>query len=132
MNVGDILRVFMVITGLVLLWITVSSLAKQKMTETVCLAWGAISIICILAGILLKPYGINGSISKTGLVLIIIGAVIVLQGAVFVSKRVSELVKRNHELAVQVSLLNHENYNMLERVEQLEKKLEELEENNRQ
>ncbi len=132
MSVGDILRLFMIVTGLVLLWTTVSSLAKHKMTENVCLAWGLIAVICILAGLLLRPYGINSYISRTGLVLIILGTVIVLQGAVFVSKKVSELVRRNHELALQVSLLNHENYNMLQRMEQLENKLAEKEENNRQ
>ena len=130
MSVGDLLRIFMVVTGIVLLWTTISSLAKRKMTETVCLAWGLVSVVCILAGLLLRPYGIGAYISKTGLVLIIIIAVVVLQGALFVSIKISDLVRKNHELAVQVSLLNHENYNMLQKVELLEKKLDEQEKKN--
>ncbi|MBR6642790.1 MAG: DUF2304 family protein [Lachnospiraceae bacterium] len=124
MNAGDLLRVFMVITGLVMLWATISSLAKRKMTETVCLVWGTIAVIFILAGILLHPYGISAYISKLGLVLIIVIAIAVLQGAFFVSTKISELARKNHELAVQISLLNHENYNMLKRMEQLEEQLE--------
>ena len=124
MSVGDILRIFMVVTGVVMLGGTVTSLAKRKMTETVCLAWGMMSVVCILAGALLQPYGVSPYISKLGLVLIMIIAIAVLQGAFFVSIKLSELVRKNHELAVQVSLLNHENYNMMKRVEQLEELLE--------
>lgn len=127
MSVGDILRLFMIIIGLIMLWATISSLAKRKMTETVCLIWGSVAVICILAGLLLHPYGINAYISKTGLILIMVIAVAVLQGAFFVSTKISELARKNHELALQVSLLNHENYNMLKRLEQLEAKLEEKE-----
>lgn len=128
MNVGDSLRVFMIITGIVLMWATISSMAKQKLTENVCLAWGFVSVICVFAGILLRPYGINNMISRVGLVIIMVIAVSVLMAAFYVSMKLSELAKRNHELALQVSLLNHENYNMLERVKQLEKKLEQNEE----
>ncbi len=120
MTVGDILRIFMVITGVVLLWTTISSLAKRRMTVSVCLAWGLVSVVCVLAGILLRPYGVSHYISKTGLFLIMIIGIVVLSGAFFVSTRLSELVRKNHELAVQVSLLNHENRVMMERLEQLE------------
>lgn len=125
MSVGDILRIFMVITGVAMLWATISSLAKRKMTETVCLIWGTVAVICILAGLFLHPYGISAYISKIGLLFIMVIAVAVLQGAFFVSTKISELARKNHELALQVSLLNHENYNMLKRIEQLEEKLEE-------
>lgn len=128
MSVGDILRIFMIATGIALLWATVSSLAKRKMTETVCLVWGLVSVVCILSGLLLRPYGVSKYISMTGLVLIMIIAIVVLQGAFFVSTKISELARKNHELAVQVSLLNHENYNMMRRLEKLEEGLEKKEE----
>ena len=127
MNVGDTLRVFMIVTGIVLMWATISSLAKQKLTENVCLAWGVVSVVCLLSGILLHPYGVSAYISKTGLILIMVIAVAVLMAAFYVSTKLSELAKKNHELAVQVSLLNHENYTMLERVEKLEELLEQKE-----
>lgn len=123
MTVGDLLRIFMVLTGVILLLTTISSLAKRKMTETVCLAWGLVSVVCILAGFLLRPYGISNYISLTGLFLIMIIGIVVLYGAFFVSTKLSELARKNHELAVQVSLLNHENCIMLKKLEQLEEEL---------
>ena len=123
MSVIDVLRIFMVVTGIVLMWTTISSLAKRKLTESVCLAWGLVAVVCILAGVLLRPYGVSKYISWTGVYLIMIIAVTVLAGAFFVSTKLSELARKNHELAVQVSLLNHENYAMLKRVEQLEEQL---------
>ena len=123
MTVGDILRIFMVLTGVVLMGATISSLAKRKMTESVCLAWGLVSVVCVLEGVLLRPYGVSGYISKTGLMLIMIIAIVALVSAFVVSTKLSELARKNHELAVQVSLLNHENYTLLERMEKLEKEL---------
>ncbi|MBP3568937.1 MAG: DUF2304 domain-containing protein [Lachnospiraceae bacterium] len=120
MMVGDFLRVAMVVIGIVLLLTTISSLAKRKMTESVCLAWGLVSVVFILAGILLRPYGISNYISITGLLLVMIIGAVVLYGAFFVSTKLSELARKNHELAVQVSLLNHENRVMLKKLEQLE------------
>lgn len=120
MMVGDFLRVFMVVVGIVLLITTISSLAKRKMTETVCLAWGLVSVVCILAGLLLRPYGVSNYISRTGLFLIMIIGAVVLYGAFIVSTKLSELARKNHELAVQVSLLNYENCRMMKKIEELE------------
>ncbi|MBP3594057.1 MAG: DUF2304 domain-containing protein [Lachnospiraceae bacterium] len=110
----------MIIIGIMLLGATVSSLAKRKMTENVCLAWGVVSVVFILAGILLHPYGISQYISVTGLVLIMIIGVVVLQGTFVISAKISELARKNHELALQVSMLNYENRDILARVEKLE------------
>lgn len=120
MTTGVLLRVFMIIIGMMLLGATVSSLAKRKMTENVCLAWGVVSVVFILAGILLHPYGISQYISVTGLVLIMVIGVVVLQGAFVISAKISELARKNHELALQVSMLNYENRDILARVEKLE------------
>lgn len=120
MTTGVLLRVFMIIIGIMLLGATVSSLAKRKMTENVCLAWGVVSVVFILAGILLHPYGISQYISVTGLVLIMIIGVVVLQGTFVISAKISELARKNHELALQVSMLNYENRDILARVEKLE------------
>lgn len=125
MTVGDLLRIFMIAAGIGLLIVTVSSLAKRKLTETVCLVWGLVSVVFILAGILLRPYGISRYISMTGLCLIMIIGVVVLSGAFFVSTKLSELARKNHELAVQVSLLNHENTVIMKKLEMLEEEQKE-------
>lgn len=122
-SVGSILRLVVVLTGVLLLGITISSLARRKMTESFCLTWGLIAIMFILAGILLRPYGVSKFISVTGLLLILIGGFCVIFGAFFISTKISELIRKNQELAIQVSLLNHENRLMMQQLEELTKEV---------
>lgn len=124
LSVGSILRLVVVLTGVFLLCITISSLARRKMTESFCLTWGLISIMFILAGILLRPYGVSRFISVTGLLLILIGGFCVIFGAFFISTKISELTRKNQELAIQVTLLNHENRRMMEQLEELTKAIQ--------
>lgn len=125
MGVGDILRIAAILTGFSLLGITVSSLARRKMTESFCLTWGLISIMFILAGILLRPYGVSQFVGYTGLWLILIVGFCAVFGAFFVSTKVSELIRKNQELAIQVTLLNQENRLVMEKLEELTKELKE-------
>lgn len=121
METGDILRIIMCCGGVVLLGITLSSLARKRMTEPFCLTWGIISVVLILAGILLRPTLWNRYISITGMFLVLLVGFAVIYIAFFLSTKVSELMRRSQELAMQVSLLNWEK-------EELWKKLEELSE----
>ena len=125
MIMGDFLRIAMVIVGIMLLITTISSLAKRKMTESVCLAWGLIAVVFILAGILLEPYGVSKYISLTGLILVMIVGILVIYGAFIVSTKLSELARKNHELAVQVSLLNYESRQMQKKIKEMEAAQEE-------
>ena len=121
METGDILRIIICFSGVVLLGITLSSLARKRMTEPFCLTWGIISVVLILAGILLRPTLWNRYISVTGMFLVLLVGFAVIYIAFFLSAKVSELMRRSQELAMQVSLLNWEK-------EELWKKLEELSE----
>ena len=109
----------MVVTGLFLLVITTTSLARRKMTESFCLAWGLISLILILAGIILRPAGWSRYLSNMGMVLALMIGFAIIYVAYFLSAKVSELSRKNQELAIQVSLLNQENERVLERLEEL-------------
>lgn len=108
MTVGDALRIIMIVTGVFLAVITIISLARRKMTESFCLTWGIVSVVFVLAGILLRPYGVSSFISLTGLALITFIGVCVLTGAFYLSLKISELERKNQELAIQVTLLNYE------------------------
>lgn len=121
MGVGDILRIVVIFAGVFLLIMTVSSLARRKMTESFCLTWGLMSIIMILAGILLQPYGISELVSVTGLLLILIVGFCVVFGAFYITGKVSELTRKNQELSIQITLLNQENRMIMEQLEQLTK-----------
>ena len=119
MEPGAVLRIVMIVTGVFLLGQSVSSLARRKMTEPFCLTWGLISVIIILAGILLRPDEWNRYISGTGILLVLMIGFCVLYGAYFMSARVSELMRKNQELAMQVSLLKHETEVLEQRMEEL-------------
>lgn len=122
---ADILRIIMIITGLYMLVKTVASLSKRQMHDSFCLAWGVVSVAIIIAGIILRPDHISEYISVTGLILVLIIFFSALYAAFFVSVRISELMRKNQELAIQVSLLNREN-------EEIQKKLDALSESKAQ
>ena len=108
-SAGDGLRLFMIAAGLVILSVTVASLAKRHMTESFCIVWGIIAILFICAGIILQPTQWNKYISWGGLLLVLFGVVLLLVGAFFISLYISRLTRQVKELAIQVSLLNQEN-----------------------
>lgn len=104
--------------------ITISSLARKRMTEPFCLTWGIISVVLILAGILLRPTLWNYYISATGMFLVLLVGFAVIYIAFFLSTKVSELMRRSQELAMQVSLLNWEKEELWKKLEELSKQVE--------
>ncbi len=125
METGDLLRVIICCGGVVLLGITLSSLARRRMTEPFCLAWGIISVVLIMAGILLRPTMWNNYISLTGMFLVLMIGSAVIYIAFFVSTKVSDLMRKSQELAMQVSLLNWERDELKKKLEELSGQLEE-------
>lgn len=123
MNSGDVLRYVMILAGVYLLGLSVMSLAKRKMTEPFCLAWVFFSGLMILGGILLRPTGISAYISDAGLVLILLIGVLLVSATFFLSKAISELVRKNRELSMQVSLINEENRRMMTAIKELTEKV---------
>lgn len=89
------------------------------MTESFCLAWGLIALILILAGLSLRPTEWSRYISPMGLMLVVMIGFCVVYVAYFMSTKVSELSRRNQELAIQVSLLRQENQRIMEQLEQM-------------
>lgn len=128
MEPGVILQIILIIVGVVLFATVASSLAKRKMTESFCLTWGFIAIIIILAGILLRPAEWNKYISGTGMLLLIMIGFCIIYGAYFMSGKVSDLIRKNTELAMQVSLLNHEKEELCRRMDELEAKVKQEDE----
>lgn len=125
METGDILRIIMCCGGVVLLGITLFSLARKRMTEPFCLTWGIISVVLILAGILLRPTLWNHYISITGMFLVLLVGFAVIYIAFFLSTKVSELMRRSQELAMQISLLNWEKEELWKRLEELSEQVKE-------
>ena len=121
MDIGNLLKAFIIILGVVLLMKAVFSLAKRKMTEPFCLAWALLSTLMIFSGVLLNPSQLDRYISTRGLVLIIIVVSGILWGLWFISTQVSILKRRNQEMAMQISLLNNDCEKILKELEKLKK-----------
>ena len=83
-----------------------------------------VSIIIILAGILLRPAGWNSYISFTGLILVLIVGFCVIYCIYFICRQLSELMRKNQELAMQLALLKKQNDDMREQLDELMKKPE--------
>ncbi len=115
----DILRLIIALTGVGLFAITLSSLARRKMTESFCLTWGLVSVMLVIAGLVLRPYGIANLMSVTAFVVILVVGYCLLGGFFYITAKVSELTRKNQELAIQVSLMNQENQIMMEKIEKL-------------
>ena len=121
MAVGDVLRLFVIVAGAYMFLKAILSLAKRKMTEPFCLAWAVLSALMILSGIILNPSQLDRYVSLRGLILIMIIVSGILWGLWFISTQVSSLKRRNQELAMQFSLLNHDCEKMLRELEKLRK-----------
>lgn len=118
---GDILRLFVIVSGAYMLVKAVLSLAKRKMIEPFCLAWVLLSALMILSGVLLNPSQLDRYISTRGLILIIIVVSGILWGLWFISTQVSLLKRRNQEMAMQISLLNNDCEKILKELEKMKK-----------
>ena len=116
MELVDVLQIIIIATGIILLIVTINSLAHRKMTESFCLAWGLIALILVLAGFLLRPTEWSRYISPMGLIMVVMIGFCVVYVAYFMSTKVSELSRKNQELAIQVSLLRQENQQILEQL----------------
>lgn len=125
MTSGQVFCIFMIGTGVILLIIVLLSLAKRRMTEPFCLAWGFFALLLLLAGCLLHPTELDRYISVTGMLLILFLIYSVLVSAYALSRALSVLIRQNRELAVQVSILNAETERMERELDALAEKAKE-------
>lgn len=123
MDAGLILQIILVAAGVLIVCITLLSLAKSRMTESFCLMWSIFAIVLILAGIMLRPVGWDQYVSPVGLVLILILICCGIHFLYFVTCRVSELMRKVNELAIQISLLHTEREEMEKEIRSLKEAL---------
>ena len=114
MTLGDLLTIFLIVMGICLLVMAILSLAKRKMTEPFCLAWAIVSVLLVICGILIEPSELERYVSLRILILIFFITIGVVWTLWFISTQLSILMRKNQELAMQVSLLNQENERILE------------------
>lgn len=122
MTSGQVFCIFMIGTGAVLLVIVLLSLTKRRMTEPFCLAWGLFALLLLLAGFLLHPKELDRYISATGILLVLFLFYSILVSAYSLSGALSVLIRKNRELAVQVSLLNMETERLSSKLAELDRR----------
>ena len=122
MSAGNWLRIAMIVVGVFLLWITLSSLARRKFTDGFSMLWSLLSVAIILAGVLLNPVEISKYISNLGIIIFFGVGLGILFMLWWFSRGISELVRKNHELAMQLSLLNQEHDQIQKLLEQITQK----------
>ena len=105
---GLVVQILLIAAGVIILVIDVALLAKRKLSEPISVTWGFAAIIFILAGIFLRPNGWINYISPAGLIMLSILVVLALIGLFLASSRMSELIRKNTEMAMNISLLNQE------------------------
>ena len=116
-----ILKIVVIVVGVLLLTDAVFSLAKRRMTETFCLMWGLVSIITIIGGCIIRPSRLSSFMSPISFVLILMIFFLLIYIALVFSHTISDLMRKNTELAIQVSLLMHEKEEMKKQLEKLSK-----------
>lgn len=124
MEYGFIVQIILIVAGVMMLTMAVTSLARKKLDAVACVRWGFIALIFIIAGIVLRPNGWVEFMSPAGMILLVVIGICVYVGVFGISSAVSGLTRKNHELMMQVSILNHEVEDLQKQIDELEKKLE--------
>ncbi len=114
-----ILRIIVIMVGVFMLMIGFISYARRHMTDNFLLAWNVMGLCFILLAAL--PVVSNWSYVLCSPNYIWVGLLVLIMVVAFyrLAVTVSLLQRRNHELAMQVSLLNQENERILNALKEI-------------
>lgn len=122
---SDVLRVAVVVMGMLLMGMDFMTYVYQKVTESIGLCWFMIGSVLVLLGIV--P-GLNAwveTVPPKAVPAVIIAGLVFFLTAFYFSSLISQLLRKNQELAMHVSLLNQENESILHEVRKLRKQVQE-------
>lgn len=127
-GIADIVKYGMIATGVFVMVFSFLKHSFRKLTVNLAVVWEIFGAILILIGIFPVLSTWVHHISKgTGMALLIVGAACLWGGFQF-SVLLSSLSMKNQELAMQVSLLLHENEEIMQRLEEQADRMREYEE----
>ncbi len=116
---ADMLRVIVAVEGVLLLCLDFRSFVYRKITEGMGLGWGCFAFILILLGAVPGLSDWCRVLPKEAYPAFLLLSVSVLLGAFRISCTISQLVRKNREIAMHVSLLNQENERILHEMKEL-------------
>lgn len=114
---GSIIKIYMVVAGLVIFGMNLFSLARRKMAPTFSVVWSVFAVMVIVLGFSLQLSTLMSFMSWSVAILLLFSATCAILSVYLISLELSELIARNHELTMQVSLLNEENRRFRKRLE---------------
>lgn len=113
-----IVRIIVAVIAIGILWVDFRTYCKQKINEQFGFGWGVFGILLFLACIIPGLNNWSKLFELEVFICLIVLGVIFFAVLFGMSKTVSQLVAKNQELAMQVSLLNNENANILRALKQ--------------
>lgn len=113
MKTTALLQLLVEIGGIVFLVITFLSYTKRKMTAEIGLLWILFSILIMVVGAIPNCFLLAEQIRKSTAVVLFGAAFFFFLMLLYLSTVISQLLRRNQELAIQVSLLTHDNERIL-------------------
>lgn len=125
MDYGLFLQVLFIVAGVLVMVVDVTLLAKRKLSEPISVTWGFVAVVFIIAGIVLRPNGWVNYMSPAGMVLLIVVGLCMIYGLFLASCHISEIMRKQAEMAMNISLLNQEIVELKKEVAEKERELEE-------
>lgn len=116
---ANLLCIIIIVEGILLLCMDFRSYVYRKVTEGMGLGWGCFSIVLILLGAVPGLSDWCKVLPKEAYPAFILVSIVILFGAFRISCSISQLIRKNQELAMHVSLLNQENERILHDLKQL-------------
>lgn len=113
---ADILCIVAVMEGIVLLIVDFISFVYQKITVGIELCWSAFALVLILLGVVPGLSDWSRVIPKEAVPAFLLISFVIIFSFFYISCAVSQLLRKNQELAMHVSLLNQENEIILQKL----------------
>lgn len=113
---ADILCIVAVMEGIVLLIVDFISFVYQKITVGIELCWSAFALALILLGVVPGLSDWSRVIPKEAVPAFLLISFVIIFSFFYISCAVSQLLRKNQELAMHVSLLNQENEIILQKL----------------
>lgn len=113
---AGILCMIMVIEGIVLLIVDFISFVYQKITVGIELCWSAFAVLLILLGVVPGLSDWSRVVPREAVPAFVLISLAIIFSFFYLSCAVSQLLRKNQELAMHVSLLNQENEIILQKL----------------
>lgn len=123
----DVLQLAVVIAGILLMGMDFITYVYQKVTESIGLCWLMIGAALVLLGLVPGLNAWTRAVPSNAVPAFILAGLVFFLSSFYFSSLISQLLRKNQELAMHVSLLNQENESILHEVKRLRKQVKENE-----